>query len=146
MSARIAILSLVTLVGCAPARSIEETTFASQLHVDLSAAKKLDSGLYLQDLTVGTGDEAVAGHKVTMRYTGWLADGTQFDSNQTDGFQFTLGAGQVITGWDQGVPGMKVGGLRKLIIPSALGYGSSGAGPIPPNANLVFDVTMISTP
>ena len=146
MPARLALLSLVTLVGCSPARSVEDTTFAASLNVDLAASTKLDSGLYFQDLSVGTGAEAVAGQKVTMRYTGWLADGTQFDSNQAEGFQFTLGAGEVITGWDQGVPGMKVGGVRKLIIPSGLAYGASGVGPIPPNANLVFDVTMRSTP
>lgn len=146
MSARLALLSLVTLFSCSPARSVEDTKFAASLKVDLAASTKLDSGLYFQDLTVGPGAEAVAGQKVTMRYTGWLADGTQFDSNQTSGFQFTLGAGEVIAGWDQGVPGMKVGGARKLIIPSALGYGESGVGPIPPNANLVFDVSMISTP
>jgi ABC-type transporter Mla maintaining outer membrane lipid asymmetry permease subunit MlaE len=136
--------SLVTLVGCAPARSIEETTFASQLHVDLSASKKLASGLYLQDLTVGTGDEAVVGHKVTMRYTGWLADGTQFDSNQTDGFQFTLGAGEVITGWDQGVPGMKVGGRRQLTIPAHLAYGNQSPTPaIKPGETLIFVVDLL---
>lgn len=146
MSLRLALVSLVTLFGCSPARSVEETKFAASLKVDLAASTKLDSGLYFQDLSVGTGAEAMAGQKVTMRYTGWLADGTQFDSNQAEGFQFTLGAGEVITGWDQGVPGMKVGGVRKLIIPSELAYGASGVGPIPPNANLVFDVTMRSTP
>lgn len=146
MPFRLVLLPLVMFLGCAPARSVEETTFAANLKVDLSASTKLASGLYFQDLVEGTGAEAVVGQPVTMRYTGWLADGTQFDSNQTSGFQFSLGAGEVIAGWDQGVPGMRVGGTRKLIIPSALGYGERGAGPIPPNANLVFDVTMLSTP
>jgi peptidylprolyl isomerase len=81
-----------------------------------------------------------------MKYTGWLANGTQFDSNQTSGFRFSLGAGEVIRGWDLGVPGMKTGGTRQLIIPPALGYGASGTGPIPGNAVLIFNVTMVSTP
>ena len=104
------------------------------------------SGLEIEDQIVGDGDEAVAGQTVEVHYTGWLTDGTKFDSshdrNQT--FSFKLGAGQVISGWDQGVAGMKIGGTRKLTIPSDMGYGERGAGGvIPPGATLVFKVELI---
>jgi FKBP-type peptidyl-prolyl cis-trans isomerase FkpA len=109
------------------------------------------SGLQYEEITVGSGAEAVAGAQVTVHYTGWLqnADGSaggKFDSSKdrNDPFQFTLGGGQVIKGWDQGVQGMKVGGVRKLVIPSALGYGARGAGGvIPPNATLIFEVELL---
>lgn len=108
----------------------------------------------ITELTVGTGPTATAGKSVTVHYTGWLYDATaagnkgkKFDSSVDRGqpFTFALGAGQVIAGWDQGVPGMKVGGKRNLIIPASLAYGSAGAGNgvIPPNAKLVFDVEML---
>ena len=104
------------------------------------------------DLVVGTGADATVGKLVTVNYTGWLYDtsktdgkGTQFDSSiGKQPFPFTLGAGQVIKGWDQGVIGMKVGGSRRLIIPPDLAYGASGSGPIPPNATLVFDISLLS--
>ena len=104
------------------------------------------SGLEIEDQIVGDGDEAVAGQTVEVHYTGWLTDGTKFDSshdrNQT--FSFKLGGGQVIAGWDQGVAGMKIGGTRKLTIPPEMGYGERGAGGvIPPNATLVFKVELI---
>jgi FKBP-type peptidyl-prolyl cis-trans isomerase len=107
----------------------------------------MPNGLKYQDLTVGTGAEATPGKKVSVHYTGWLTNGTKFDSSVDRGqpFQFTLGAHEVISGWDQGVAGMKVGGKRKLTIPPDLGYGSAGTpgGPIPPNATLVFDVELL---
>lgn len=104
------------------------------------------SGLEIEDQIVGDGDEAIAGQTVEVHYTGWLTDGNKFDSshdrNQT--FSFKLGAGQVIAGWDQGVAGMKIGGTRKLTIPSEMGYGERGAGGvIPPGATLVFKVELI---
>jgi len=105
------------------------------------------SDLEIEDQIVGDGDEAVAGQTVEVHYTGWLTDGTQFDSShdRNDTFSFKLGGGQVIQGWDQGVVGMKVGGSRKLTIPPGLGYGASGAGGvIPPDATLVFKVELIS--
>jgi FKBP-type peptidyl-prolyl cis-trans isomerase len=104
------------------------------------------TSLKIEDSKVGTGAEAVAGKVVKVHYTGWLTDGKKFDSSVDRGqpFEFSLGAGHVIKGWDQGVAGMKVGGKRKLTIPSELGYGAAGAGGvIPPNATLVFDVELL---
>ncbi len=98
------------------------------------------------DIEEGTGQIAQSGQKVTVHYTGWLEDDTKFDSSKDRGipFSFELGAGEVIQGWDQGVEGMKVGGKRKLIIPSELGYGSRGAGGvIPPDATLIFEVELL---
>jgi len=102
--------------------------------------------LKMEDSKVGNGAVAEAGKQVSVHYTGWLTDGTKFDSSKDRGqpFTFQLGAGQVIKGWDQGVAGMKVGGVRKLTIPASLGYGASGAGGvIPPNATLVFEVELL---
>jgi FKBP-type peptidyl-prolyl cis-trans isomerase FkpA len=104
------------------------------------------SGLQYEDLSEGTGAAAKAGDSVQVHYTGWLTDGTKFDSSRDRGspFGFTLGAGRVIKGWDEGVAGMKVGGKRKLQIPPALGYGARGAGSvIPPNAELIFEVELL---
>jgi len=104
------------------------------------------SGLEIEDQIVGDGEEAVAGQTVEVHYTGWLTDGTKFDSShdRNETFSFKLGGGQVIAGWDQGVAGMKIGGARKLTIPSEMGYGERGAGGvIPPNATLVFKVELI---
>ncbi|MDQ6692354.1 MAG: FKBP-type peptidyl-prolyl cis-trans isomerase [Candidatus Dormibacteraeota bacterium] len=103
------------------------------------------SGLQYIDVLPGEGAEAVVGHRVTVHYTGWLTNGTKFDSSRDHGqpFSFALGAGQVIKGWDEGVAGMKVGGKRELTIPSALGYGDRGTGPIPGGATLVFAVELL---
>lgn len=103
-------------------------------------------GLKVEDIKVGDGAAAVVGKKVTVHYTGWLTNGTKFDSSldRGDPFHFNLGAGQVIKGWDQGVEGMKTGGKRKLTIPSELGYGEQGAGAvIPPGATLIFEVELL---
>jgi FKBP-type peptidyl-prolyl cis-trans isomerase FkpA len=104
------------------------------------------TGLIIEDVTVGDGAAAAAGQQVQVHYTGWLTNGTKFDSSKdrNDPFVFPLGAGRVIKGWDEGVQGMKVGGKRKLTIPPALGYGARGAGGvIPPNATLVFEVELL---
>src|SRR5579859_4192230 len=105
------------------------------------------SGLKYEDLKEGTGAEAKKGDTVEVHYTGWLTDGKKFDSSLDRGkpFEFKLGAGMVIKGWDEGVAGMKVGGKRKLMIPPELGYGARGAGGvIPPNAELVFEVELLA--
>jgi FKBP-type peptidyl-prolyl cis-trans isomerase FkpA len=108
------------------------------------------SGLQFEDTVVGTGAQATKGNSVTVHYTGWLfnndTQGAKFDSSKdrNDPFVFSLGAGMVIRGWDEGVAGMKVGGARTLIIPAALGYGARGAGGvIPPNATLKFEVELL---
>ena len=108
------------------------------------------SGLQYEDTVIGTGATAQAGKKVKVHYTGWLyndsVQGAKFDSSKDRGqpFEFSLGAGQVIKGWDEGVEGMAVGGTRRLVIPAALGYGARGAGGvIPPNATLLFEVDFL---
>jgi len=108
------------------------------------------SGLQYEDTVTGSGDEAKAGQQVTVHYTGWLYEngekGSKFDSSKDrrDPFQFDLGRGHVIKGWDEGVQGMKVGGTRVLVIPPQLGYGARGAGGvIPPNATLMFEVELL---
>jgi len=119
------------------------------------AAAKADATAPMQlqkiDTVVGKGKQAASGNTVTVKYTGWLyapnapkGRGPQFDTSVGGApFTFPLGMGAVIKGWDEGVAGMKVGGKRTLIIPSALGYGARGSGPIPPNANLMFDVELV---
>ena len=106
-----------------------------------------ESGLKYTDLVVGDGPSPETGQAVTVHYTGWLEDGTKFDSSLDRGqpFTFAIGMGGVIAGWDEGVATMKVGGKRQLVIPSELGYGAQGAGGvIPPNATLIFEVELLS--
>jgi FKBP-type peptidyl-prolyl cis-trans isomerase FkpA len=119
-------------------------TYAASLGVNIAAMTKKSDNLYVQDLVVGSGAEAISGRTLGMVYTGWLTNASQFDSNVGKAnFSFQLGAGQVIAGWDQGIVGMKVGGKRKIVIGSTLGYGRQGSGSsIPPNATLVFEVEL----
>jgi peptidylprolyl isomerase len=123
----------------------EDLDFAPALGVDLTQMTKTPEGLYYQDLQEGAGSGAVDGDDLVVHYTVWLHDGTKIDSSLDFGqpFDFTLGIGEVIPGWDIGLQGLKQGGQRKLVIPSNLAYGSRGSGPIPPYATLVFDVELV---
>ena len=137
------LLTLLFLAACSGA-----TTGWQAAGKEAAVAKEVTtaSGLKYIDNVVGNGPVAEKGKKVTVHYTGTLKDGTKFDSSLDRGqpLSFTLGAGQVIKGWDEGVAGMKVGGKRRLIIPAELGYGARGAGGvIPPNAELTFDVELL---
>tara|TARA_B100000700_G_scaffold243973_1_gene272012 strand:+ start:22 stop:621 length:600 start_codon:yes stop_codon:yes gene_type:complete len=112
---------------------------------EIGSSQVTSSGLKITELVLGDGQEATPGTKVSVNYKGTLDDGKEFDSSYGRGpFEFSLGAGMVIKGWDEGVSGMKVGGKRKLIIPPELGYGSRGIGPIPPNSVLTFEVELLS--
>ena len=138
----------LTLVACDRNKAPETASASASAPAAAPAAalplQKIDS-------VVGTGKEAIAGATAVVNYTGWLYEpnspqqhGAQFDSSiGREPFSFRLGAGQVIPGWDEGVQGMKVGGKRTLIVPANMGYGERGAGPIPPNATLIFDVELL---
>ena len=141
-------IAAVGLGGCDA--QTESASRAQPAQVSASASSEgtagQAAGLSIGDEVVGTGAEAKSGDRVTVNYTGWLSDGRKFDSSldRRRPFSFTLGAGEVISGWDQGVAGMKVGGKRKLTIPPDLGYGAEGAGGvIPPNATLTFEVELL---
>jgi FKBP-type peptidyl-prolyl cis-trans isomerase len=140
---------LVTLACRSPvpepeSRPAEPVSSATAVATPAPSAKP--SNLVKEDTIVGKGPEAKRGDKVSVHYTGTLTDGTKFDSSRDrdEPFEFTLGAGMVIKGWDEGVAGMKKGGRRKLTIPSEMGYGKSGSPPkIPPDATLVFDIELL---
>jgi peptidylprolyl isomerase len=139
------VLSLAACGDDGPAgpKDPTELEFAPELGVDLARMTKTSSGLYYQDVLVGDGDEAVQGGWVTVHYTGWLHNGTEFDSSR-DGEPARFNLSNLILGWREGIPGMRVGGKRKLVVPPHLGYGSTGAGGvIPPNATLVFDIELL---
>jgi peptidylprolyl isomerase len=149
----VAVAAVVLVGGCQnpvgedklPPPDPTQVVYASSLNINLSQFTRLESGVYIQDVTVGSGATIASGDSVAVGYTGWLVNGTQFDTNQGSGtpFRFKVGAKQVIDGWEVGVVGMRVGGTRRLIIPSTLAYGRSGSPPsIPSNAVLVFSVTM----
>jgi len=112
-----------------------------------SKDEEVETGeLIIEDLKVGQGDPVEKYDIVTVNYTGWLKDGTKFDSSLNPGrnpFRFTVGAGQVIKGWDEGIPGMKIGGKRKLTIPPNMGYGNRDMGTIPANSTLIFEVDLL---
>ncbi|HTB22327.1 MAG TPA: FKBP-type peptidyl-prolyl cis-trans isomerase [bacterium] len=131
--------------GCAAPQGAPDSRPQAAVQAAPSPTPDPDLGsLKITDEVLGTGTEAVAGKKLTVNYTGRLLTGAQFDSSIGRGpFSFTLGAGEVIKGWDMGLTGMKVGGKRMLVIPSYLGYGDTGQGPIPPNATLVFDIELL---
>jgi len=142
---------ILVLSGCASGGAgggpaAESLTFAPSLVVDLDLMTRTPSGLYYQDLRLGQGREAGAGDQVEVHYAGWLPDGTLFDAAvpPAEPVSFTLGRGEVIRGWDEGVVGMRPGGARKLVVPPGLAYGSRGvAGVIPRNATLVFQIELV---
>jgi FKBP-type peptidyl-prolyl cis-trans isomerase FkpA len=148
----IALVLAVTLAACGTNPTQEAATPESGVSDNPAATVEgiemvtTDSELQYQDLTIGTGAEAASGNTVSVHYTGWLTDGTKFDSSKDRNapYEFTLGAGRVIQGWDEGVAGMKVGGVRRLYIPAGLAYGERGiSGVIPENATLVFEVELL---
>ena len=152
MHRKAVLLVVVTLALAAWAQSDKKSTKNAETASTSGPTKVTGAGvttatgLQYWDIKVGTGAVAEKGKTVSMEYTGWLTDGKKFDSNVGSGkpFSLRLGAGQVIKGWDEGIVGMKVGGKRQLKIPPQLGYGAQGyPGAIPPNATLIFDVTLL---
>ena len=140
-------LILTALVAIGLACSGSDSSSSSNNEVKVDTYTTTPSGLQYKDLIVGSGEEARQGARAVVHYTGWLLDGTKFDSSLDRGkpFEFVLGRGQVIRGWDEGVATMNVGGKRELVIPSDLAYGERGAagGLIPPGATLKFEVELI---
>jgi FKBP-type peptidyl-prolyl cis-trans isomerase FkpA len=122
---------------------VERATFDPELHVHLDSMTRRASGLYVQDLVMGSGAVATRGRTVVVRYTGWFPDGRRFDSGE---ITVSLGTNKTIAAWEEGLLGMRVGGKRRLVVPPNLGYGARGAGEIPPNAVLVFEMEMTSIP
>jgi FKBP-type peptidyl-prolyl cis-trans isomerase FkpA len=122
-----------------------DTEYAASLDVDLARMTRAESGLYYEDVTIGTGTVAELGRHVEVHYRGWLSDGTAFDSSyeRNEPIDFVLGTGAVIPGWEEGIVGMREGGRRRLVIPPALAYGRDGAGEIPPYATLVFETELV---
>jgi FKBP-type peptidyl-prolyl cis-trans isomerase len=142
---RFALFSWLAIAACGRGDNARGG-FAAALGVDTASMTKAPAGFWYTDIAAGQGDVAEPGRTVRVHYTGWLPNGKKFDSSRDRGepFAFTLGAGQVITGWDEGVKGMKVGGRRKLVLPPAMAYGEAGAPPdIPPGSTLVFDVEVL---
>lgn len=147
-------LLAVSLIGCGDDESANpdsgdptKVTYAGSLNVDLDKMTRLESGLYIEDtFVVEDGAQAQSGNRVQVRYTGYLPDGRSFDATGNGpAISFTLGTKQVIDGWDQGIPGMRVGSRRRLILPSSLGYGAAGVGSrIPPYSVLIFDTELVS--
>ena len=140
------VFALLVTVGIACTQSDSSATPNQPSEVDMDSTITTPSGLQYKDLVVGTGEKARSGATAVVHYTGWLMDGTKFDSSLDRGvpFAFVIGRGQVISGWDEGVGSMNVGGKRELIIPPDLGYGDQGAaGVIPPGATLKFEVELI---
>ncbi len=121
-------------------QAIEDVEFAASLQINLAAMTRTASGLYYEDIEAGSGDPAAAGQEVTVAYTGWLIDGNVFDDGE---FSFRLGAGQVVAGFDEGVTGMRLGGVRRIVVPPELGYGSRGSGPVPPDAIMIFRIKLL---
>ena len=129
-----------------PAQDIATVSFASSLGINLANFTKTSYGLYLKDVTVGTGATVAKGDTLFVHYVGYFPTGVVFDSNPTtaDPFRFTVGAGNVIAAWDSAAVGMKISGQREIIVPPSLGYGATAHGSIPANSILVFVITAVS--
>lgn len=142
------LVAALALAACGAhgGEAVGDGRFAPELEIDLSAMERMESGLYVQTLKAGDGAIVRPGQTVRVHYTGWLPDGTKFDSSRDRGepLSIPIGMGRVIEGWDQGIVGMAVGERRRLVIPPELGYGSAGAGGvIPPDATLIFDIELL---
>lgn len=126
--------------------TVEETTFASSLGVDIPNSIRTENGAYYRDMVIGTGASVSAGQLLNIKYSAWLSDGTPLAGNAGTNttLPFHLGIHEVISGWDEGIPGMRVGGKRQIIVPPALAYGGGGSGPIPGNAVLVYVIEIVS--
>ncbi len=138
---------MLVLGGCAstPRVTPEATAFAPELNVDLSAMRRLPSGIFLRDIVTGEGEEVSRTDEVALHYAGWLSDGTQFDATvpPKPPLRVRLGEKKMIEGWERGLAGMKVGGQRMLVVPPSMGYGSAKRANVPPNSVLVFVVELI---
>jgi peptidylprolyl isomerase len=129
----------------APTAAAVASVYAPELRVDLGAMTKTSSGLLYRDLTPGDGDLVKAGNTVTLHYSGFLPNGNSFDKNQEPDqpLEFKLGQRRTISGWEEGLVGMRVGSRRQLVVPPSLGYGSAGNGKVPPDATLIFVVDLL---
>ncbi len=149
-----ATLGLVFILGCGGGPDVESGVlpprdpallfFSPELEIDLSTFERRDSGLYVQDVEVGEGPIARRTSRVWIHYVGWLPDGSVFDASLGgDAYHTRLGGNEVIRGWNEGVAGMKRGGVRRLVVPPQLAYGSRGQGDVPPGATLVFQIELV---
>lgn len=150
MRTRSAVLSLaVAAAACAsagPVPPVPEGTFVAELAVDLSAMERTEAGLYLRTVRPGDGDAAEAGDRVVVHYEGWLPDGTRFESSRArhEPLEVPVGMDVLIDGWDLGIVGMRVGELRRLVVPAALAYGDRGSpGVVPPDTPLLFEIELL---
>jgi FKBP-type peptidyl-prolyl cis-trans isomerase len=142
---------VLAMVGCTSSEPADRPSnpatdsYAASLGINMSQFTKLSDDILYRDLSVGTGTVAAPGMTIRVTYTGWLPNGNEFESNEGESpFQFTLGTGLVVQGWDQGIVGMRAGGKRRLLIGSGAGYGRTGKGDIPPNTTMIFDITLLS--
>jgi peptidylprolyl isomerase len=146
----VAAAALLAAAACAsgPPRvppTIAAAPFSPELGVNIAEMTRTRGGAYHKDLSVGTGPTAIRGSEVSVRYSLYLVDGTLLEGGPNDApITFALGSGKVIRGWDEAIPGMRVGGIRKIVVPPELGYGRQGGSRVPPNAVLVFDVQLTS--
>lgn len=148
LSRALTLIAAPAVITCGPpppAEPIPQDAFAPELGIVLDRMERTESGLYTQTLRRGHGEAAEAGDNVVVHYEGWLPDGTKFESSRArhEPIEIPLGMGVVIDGWDEGIEGMRVGELRRLVIPPELGYGRRGSGAVPPNTPIVFQVELM---